>query len=621
MVNSMDMEELLEKLQKELKDENADSLQGCYTVKAGRKGQAVKRRFNDNIKAIDSIKEAVIREGDENDEKIQIENIQDDKDNLENDADIDGKLDDMFVASSSEQTADTTTEGNIAPGEIDSDFKDVFHKYQKGANFTEEEQKFKQASINVGEIQETIENNKGEEKQPTETPHQEVEGQQPAETSHQEIEGPEDIDEVDQLELDETENADVPLSEKKSFFSKRAIIICLCVGVISIVSAALVLMLKPGGSDDVAKLAEKSGKKATQTPSDITKPQPAPVITEKQPAKPIVEPETAALDQKSEFQGEKALPAKTAPIEESPPPPVVDLSANLDIEMKAFLNQWEVAWENSAGIYGNIENYMSLYSDSFNFNGLDKNGWRQKKALQNKTKTWIRIELTDVRIAGLDENNRANVSFLQNYRSANYSEETSKTLTLKKEVSGWKIVGMESVSDLDSTVQLHQDNVEFIGPPDNLGLYPYTIHISSFRGRNYINKMIAGLKKEGFPAFSSFIHIPGKGDYYRVFIGYFGSKEETSRAASLFKQRKTSFNTVVDKKPYAIQIAIFASLREMKKAELYLWSKGYTPYGMLDTNDKNKTRLLIGAFASKKKALDHINQLRNDGFAPQIVKR
>jgi hypothetical protein len=327
------------------------------------------------------------------------------------------------------------------------------------------------------------------------------------------------------------------------------------------------------------------------------------------------------LDQKPEFQGEKALPAKTAPIEESPPPPVVDLSANLDIEMKAFLNQWEVAWETSAGIYGNIENYMSLYSDSFNFNGLDKNGWRQKKALQNKTKTWIRIELTDVRIAGLDENNRANVSFLQNYRSANYSEETSKTLTLKKEVSGWKIVGMESVSDLDSTVQLHQDNVEFIGSPDNLGLYPYTIHISSFRGRDYINKIIAGLKKEGFPAFSSFIRIPGKGDYYRVFIGYFGSKEETSRAASLFKQRKTSFNTVVDKKPYAIQIAIFASLREMKKAELYLWSKGYTPYGMLDTNDKNKTRLLIGAFASEKKALDHINQLRNDRFAPQIVKR
>ena len=64
---------------------------------------------------------------------------------------------------------------------------------------------------------------------------------------------------------------------------------------------------------------------------------------------------------------------------------------------------------------------------------------RKDKARKNGNKQWIRIELTDIKISGLDKDDRAEVRFSQDYKSSNYSSKGSKLLVLIQEMDGWKI--------------------------------------------------------------------------------------------------------------------------------------------------------------------------------------
>jgi len=115
-------------------------------------------------------------------------------------------------------------------------------------------------------------------------------------------------------------------------------------------------------------------------------------------------------------------------------------------EIKAFLMEWKTAWENTAGKQGDMETFMSFYSDTFNSKNMSKNQWRNDKALKNSLKEWIRLELKNILIAEPDSDDRAQVSFLLNYRSSNYSDETYQTLILKKKVDNWKIIEIKAAN-------------------------------------------------------------------------------------------------------------------------------------------------------------------------------
>lgn len=117
---------------------------------------------------------------------------------------------------------------------------------------------------------------------------------------------------------------------------------------------------------------------------------------------------------------------------------------NIQEEVSAFLQRWREAWENSAGKQGNVENFTSLYADDFRpYGGLSRSAWLADKAMKNRQKSWIKVELSDVRISNLKEGNEVQVEFLQSYSSSNFSEKNSKTFILRKEESGWKIVSVK----------------------------------------------------------------------------------------------------------------------------------------------------------------------------------
>ena len=126
------------------------------------------------------------------------------------------------------------------------------------------------------------------------------------------------------------------------------------------------------------------------------------------------------------------------PREEKPAQPI-PAGARKSEELREFLMKWKTAWENTAGKGGDMETFMSFYSDSFNSKGMTRSEWQNDKAQKNSQKEWIRLELKNILIAEPVADDRTDVSFKLTYSSSNYSDETYHTLILKKEASGWKI--------------------------------------------------------------------------------------------------------------------------------------------------------------------------------------
>jgi len=156
--------------------------------------------------------------------------------------------------------------------------------------------------------------------------------------------------------------------------------------------------------------------------------------------------------------------------------------------------------------------------------------------------------------------------------------------------------------------------------PKKQGPYPYTIQICSLRYKQRANRVVMELRKKGDPAFISPAHIPGKGDWYRVFLGYYGTLEEAQKAALALKKRKFRYANVI-RKPYAIQVGPSDSDQELKKLEADLRTKGYVTYSIPDRGDNGKIRLLIGAFRTEKEAVRLTRNLQQEGFNPKVVRR
>jgi len=113
---------------------------------------------------------------------------------------------------------------------------------------------------------------------------------------------------------------------------------------------------------------------------------------------------------------------------------------SMDQEVHRFLNEWKIAWENTAGSEANMAAFMAFYSEDFQSQGLNKDGWREEKTDRNRKKQWIKIEIKEITIGAPVSDNRLEVRFLQEYESSNFSVSTNKSLLLKKGDSGWKII-------------------------------------------------------------------------------------------------------------------------------------------------------------------------------------
>jgi len=157
-------------------------------------------------------------------------------------------------------------------------------------------------------------------------------------------------------------------------------------------------------------------------------------------------------------------------------------------------------------------------------------------------------------------------------------------------------------------------------PPKHPDFYPYMIQVGSYPNKDESMREAMILRDKGDSVCISHVHISGKGDWYRVLVGYYQTPEEAQRAVLELKKREY-LNAFVVKRPFAIEVGIFSDDKKLNEMAADLMAKGYSAYRVPDGVYKNKIRLLVGAFRAEEEAETMTKSLQKEGFNPKVVRR
>ena len=157
-------------------------------------------------------------------------------------------------------------------------------------------------------------------------------------------------------------------------------------------------------------------------------------------------------------------------------------------------------------------------------------------------------------------------------------------------------------------------------PVKNQEFYPYMIQVGSYKSKEDSIREAMILRDKGDSVCVSHARIAGKGDWYRVLVGFYRTPEEAQKAALELKNREYHHAFVV-RPPFTVELGSFSDDEKLKKLKTYLISKEYSAYSLPNRATKNRIRLLVGAFWTEKKAETIAKDLQKEGFKPKVVRR
>ncbi len=180
---------------------------------------------------------------------------------------------------------------------------------------------------------------------------------------------------------------------------------------------------------------------------------------------------------------------------------------------------------------------------------------------------------------------------------------------------------LKSVPNADSKENSKALPAENVSSEQDIRVFhPYTVQVRAYADKEAaVNKAIEE-RKSGDPSFSSQITLPGRGEWFRVFIGVYRTFDEAMASARHLKSCDYP-DAFAIKLPYAISVRM-ADLTDgqQEKAFAELQSMGYLPY-RIPKEEQNKTPLLIGAFGTREESEKISDMLRAKGFHPEVVQR
>ena len=157
-------------------------------------------------------------------------------------------------------------------------------------------------------------------------------------------------------------------------------------------------------------------------------------------------------------------------------------------------------------------------------------------------------------------------------------------------------------------------------PAKDQEFYPYMIQVGSYKSKEDSMREAMILRDKGDSVCISHARITGKGEWYRVLVGFYRAPEEAQKAVLELKKREYHHAFVV-RPPFTVELGIFSGDEKLKKIKTHLISKGYSAYSLPNRATKNKTRLLVGAFWTEKEAETVTKDLQREGFKPKVVRR
>lgn len=101
----------------------------------------------------------------------------------------------------------------------------------------------------------------------------------------------------------------------------------------------------------------------------------------------------------------------------------------------ALVSAWAKEWSDQ-----NLDGYFAVYSNQFDpEGGQSLEAWIRERQDRVSSPNSISVRISNLRIETTGSDT-ANAKFLQRYESGNYNDRTAKTLRLRREAEGWRIV-------------------------------------------------------------------------------------------------------------------------------------------------------------------------------------
>ena len=144
---------------------------------------------------------------------------------------------------------------------------------------------------------------------------------------------------------------------------------------------------------------------------------------------------------------------------------------------------------------------------------------------------------------------------------------------------------------------------------------PYSIHTASFKNLKNAKRAMASLKKNSsLSPYWCQVDLGKKGKWFRLFAGHFMTKEQ---AEEFIKSHALSASSIL-KTAYAVQIGEYSSSDGLDQKISTVEGSG-SPYVI--GNQQEGYRLLTGAFATQKAAMELAHNLKEAGTSCEVVLR
>jgi hypothetical protein len=144
---------------------------------------------------------------------------------------------------------------------------------------------------------------------------------------------------------------------------------------------------------------------------------------------------------------------------------------------------------------------------------------------------------------------------------------------------------------------------------------PYSIHTASFKNLKNAKRAMASLKKNSsLSPYWCQVDLGKKGKWFRLFAGYFMTKEQ---AEEFIKSHALSASSIL-KTAYAVQIGEYSSSDGLDQ-KISTLEGSVSPYVI--GNQQEGYRLLTGAFATQKAAMELAHNLKEAGTSCEVVLR
>ena len=168
-------------------------------------------------------------------------------------------------------------------------------------------------------------------------------------------------------------------------------------------------------------------------------------------------------------------------------------------------------------------------------------------------------------------------------------------------------------TDIDVSVKVEDESHKVI--KEEIKSFPYSIYLGSYGSIDKVKTAAADFIKMGITAYWIKLDLGEKGTWFRLFTGYFQTREEADAFIKTEKLKDAESRLT----KYTNLIGIYKLMEDADRQKKHLEELGYSPYIISGT--RNIYRLYTGAFSQEGRAEELKNALKLNSIKSDIVER